>query len=158
MRSTEAVTATLEQLSDRMEIADLLNRYCACIDGKDWPGLNEVFTPDAVIDYTQTGGARGTLPEIRAYLAEALDGVPSYQHMISNVDVRLDPNDGDRATARCICHNPFRLDVGGRERVMTNGFWYIDEFVRTADGWRIRQRVQQRCYVRGPGPIHGAAR
>jgi hypothetical protein len=26
------------------------------------------------------------------------------------------------------------------------GLWYVDELVRTAQGWRIRERVEEKCY------------
>jgi SnoaL-like domain len=26
------------------------------------------------------------------------------------------------------------------------GLWYLDEFVRTAEGWRITRRVQEKCF------------
>lgn len=132
---------SLQEISDRMEIEDLLVDYCHAIDTRDWPALDQVFTPDAVIDYTATGGIRGELPQIKDFLATALSGFASFQHMIGASRIRID---GDGATARTICHNPMVLDGGsGQARVMFVGLWYVDELVRTDAGWRIADRREE---------------
>ena len=46
----------LQEISDRLEIADVLTRYTRAIDTGDWDKLDTVFTPDAEIDYTESGG------------------------------------------------------------------------------------------------------
>jgi hypothetical protein len=56
----------------------------------------EIVTPDAVIDYTETGGVRGTVEEIKRWLPVALKAaIPRYQHMVATTQLKLD---GDRAT------------------------------------------------------------
>jgi hypothetical protein len=135
---------TLQEISDRIEIQDLLVRYSHCIDTRNWEGLDDVFTPDAFIDYTALGGAKGTLEETKEFLAKSMKLFKSFQHMISNLVVELD---GDRATARSICHNPMVMDRDGREHVFVCGLWYVDDLVRTDAGWRIGRRVEERCYV-----------
>ena len=52
-------TMTLEEISDRIEINDLLVRYTVAIDEKDWELLDTVYTPDAKVDYTSSGGIKG---------------------------------------------------------------------------------------------------
>ena len=138
------MTMTLQEVSDRFEIQDLLVRYSHCIDTRNWDGLDEVFTPDAFIDYTALGGAKGSLAETKAFLAKSMVLFKSFQHMISNLVVELD---GDRAKVRSICHNPMVMDRDGKEHVFVCGLWYVDELVRTEAGWRIAERVEERCYV-----------
>jgi len=131
---------SLQELSDRAEIQDLMVRYSYCIDDGDWDGLDAVFTPDAVIDYTQTGGARGTYPEIKRFLAEALPRFPGYQHVSTCTQITLD---GDHASARTIVFNPMLVDHEGTRQVFFIGAWYLDTLVRTSAGWRIRQRIEK---------------
>ena len=50
-----------QEISDRLEIQDLLTAYCDAIDSQNWDALDDIFTPDAIIDYTDAGGAKGTL-------------------------------------------------------------------------------------------------
>jgi len=42
-----------QEISDRLEIQNLLVSYCDAIDGRNWDVLDNIFTPDAVIDYTE---------------------------------------------------------------------------------------------------------
>jgi hypothetical protein len=57
---------TIEEMSDRLEIMDLLASYSHAIDQRDWDALDDVFTPDALIDYTEMGGSRGDLVATRS--------------------------------------------------------------------------------------------
>ena len=56
---------SMQEMSDRLEIQDLLTRYSYAVDEHDWDAFDEIFTPDAIIDYAETGGARGTVPRSR---------------------------------------------------------------------------------------------
>ena len=70
---------SLQEISDRLEINDLLSRYTFAIDNKDFDALDAVFTPDATIDYTTSGGIKGRYPEVKAWLAKALSMFPMTQ-------------------------------------------------------------------------------
>ena len=132
---------TLEEMSDRMEIQDLMVEYCYAIDNRDWDGLDAVFTPDAVIDYSEMVGVKGSLTEIKAFLASSMTAVAACQHIISTSKIIIE---GDRAHGRTICTNPMVLHPNGH--VMLLGLWYRDEFVRTAQGWRISSRYEERSW------------
>ncbi|MDA3630520.1 nuclear transport factor 2 family protein [Saccharopolyspora sp. WRP15-2] len=129
-----------QEISDRLEIQDLMVRYCHAVDTRQWDLLDEVFTEDALIDYTATGGARGNLAEIKEFLAEVLPAFPAFQHLIANPAISVD---GDAATGRTMCHNPLVLPDGG---VLNCGFWYLDTFVRVDGTWRIKERVEEASY------------
>jgi 3-phenylpropionate/cinnamic acid dioxygenase small subunit len=144
------MTMTLQEISDRIEIHDLLVRYSHKIDTKDFDGLDEVFTPDAIIDYTAMGGAKGTLPEIKDWLKKAMAQFPGHQHMIANSMIELH---GDTATGRTMCHNPMVLDRGdGETHTFFCGLWYCDKLVRTPEGWRIQERVEEGSYFHNVPP------
>ncbi|WP_207917165.1 nuclear transport factor 2 family protein [Rhizobium sullae] len=49
---------SLQEISDRLEIEELLVRYCYAVDDRDWKAYRNVFTLDAVLDDTATGGSR----------------------------------------------------------------------------------------------------
>ncbi|HUZ10364.1 MAG TPA: nuclear transport factor 2 family protein [Acidimicrobiales bacterium] len=135
----------LQEISDRLEIDELLVRYSHVIDSGSWEEFADVFTEDAVIDYTEMGGPRGGVGETLRFLQAAMPHFLSYQHLVSNTVLHID---GDTATARSICHNPMVLDRGeGRTHVFFCGLWYRDTLVRTARGWRIRERYEERSYV-----------
>jgi hypothetical protein len=135
---------TLQQVSDRMEIQDLLNAYAAAIDQQAFDRLDDVFTPDAFVDYTAMGGERGAYPAIKRFLQSALPALVDYYHLVGNVQIQLD---GDRASGRVMCFNPLGVPVPGKPaHMMFLGLYYIDEYLRTPQGWRISRRVEERCW------------
>jgi hypothetical protein len=133
---------TLAEISDRLEIQQLMVDYSTAIDRRRFDDLDRVFTSDAYIDYRATGGVDGRYPEVKAWLADVLPNFPAYSHMLGNLDVRID---GDTATSRTICFNPMVMG-GDKQQVYFVGLWYIDEFVRTAEGWRMSRRVEEKCF------------
>lgn len=132
---------SLEEISDRFEIQQLLIDYSTAIDQKRFHDLDRVFTPDAYIDYRVTGGIDGRFPEVKAWLKDVLPNFPAYYHMLGNVDIRVT---GDTGSSRAICFNP--MVMGGEGQIYFVGIWYVDEFVRTADGWRMSKRVEEKCF------------
>ena len=132
---------SLAEISDRLEIQQLLVDYSTAIDNRRFDDLDRVFTPDAYIDYTELGGIAGTYPDVKAWLAEVLPKFPAYFHMLGNFDIRID---GDTASSRTILFNPMKLSDDS-EQIMFCGLWYDDEFIRTADGWRMTRRVETKC-------------
>jgi hypothetical protein len=135
---------SLQEISDRLEIQQLLIDYSTAIDRRRFDDLDRVFMPDAYIDYRVFGGVEGQYPEVKAWLAEVLPNFPSYSHMLGNFDVRID---GDTASSRTICFNPMVLG-GEKKQVLFCGIWYIDAFVRTPEGWRMTRRVEEKCFDR----------
>lgn len=129
-----------QEMSDRIEIADLITRYSSAIDRRAWDDLDPLFTEDAVLDYTATGGMKGTLPEHKAYNAEILTSFKGTQHLMALPVVTVD---GDTATARTICFNPMVVDG---KHVFFVGLWYQDRLVRGDGGWRFAERVEELSY------------
>lgn len=141
---------SLQEISDRLEIQELLVRYSHAVDTRDWDAFERVFTEDAVIDYTEMGGPRGGVKETRAFLESAMPTFSGFQHMVGNTVLEFD---GDTARARTICHNPMVLDRGqGQTHVFFCGLWYRDVLVRTPEGWRIKDRYEERCYFHNLPP------
>ena len=135
---------SLQEISDRMEIQELMVSYSHAVDSRDWDALDDVFTDDAIIDYTEMGGSRGDVVETKAFLKKAMPNFAGFQHMVATSKVILN---GDTADGRTICHNPMLLDKGnGEVHVFFCGLWYRDHFVRTPSGWRIQSRYEEKSY------------
>src|ERR1700756_1995645 len=81
----ERLMLSLQELSDRIEIQELIIRYSNAIDRRDFDGLDSVFTPDAYIDYRALGGIDGQYPVIKDWLGPALAGFPHYFHLVGNI-------------------------------------------------------------------------
>ncbi len=141
---------SLDEISDRIQINDLLIRYTTAIDTKDYKLLDSCFTPDADVDYTTSGGTKGKYPEVRKWLEKALAPFPMTVHFISNSAVELD---GDRASGKTLVINPMGFpNDDGSLHIFTVGAYYIDKLVRTDDGWRIADRFEQQVYLEGSLP------
>ena len=133
---------SLQEISDRLEIQQLLVAYSTAIDQRRFDDLDAVFTPDAYIDYRATGGIDGRFAEVKKWLVEVLPNFPAYSHLIGNFDIRID---GDTATSRTICFNPMVFNEE-QKQILFVGIWYVDELVRTAAGWRLTRRVEEKCF------------
>jgi 3-phenylpropionate/cinnamic acid dioxygenase small subunit len=134
---------SLQEISDRMEIQDLFVRYSHAVDTWDWDLYRTVFTEDAIIDYSEFGAPAGSVDEIVAFLAEVMPTMKGHQHMVGNSVIKVD---GDTATSRTICFNPMVVEMDGEEKLFFCGLWYKDELVRTPDGWKIKNRYEERLY------------
>lgn len=132
-----------QNMSDRLEIQDLLTSYCDAIDSRNWNALDDIFTPDAIIDYTEAGGAKGTLEEIKLYLDKVLKPFSGMQHMLGLPMIKIT---GDEASSRTILFNPMVIEKEGNPNVFFVGLWYRDKLVRTSKGWRIQSRHEELSY------------
>ena len=146
-------------MSDRLEIEGVLVRYTRAIDTGDWDRLDTVFTADAEIDYTESGGIADTYPTVKSWLAEVLPAFfPRRMHSLAQVDIRLE---GDEALATAYFYNPMPIpdpgsadgaegaDGSGGERVVEFGGLYHHTLVRTPEGWRSRRLHEEIVWRRG---------
>ncbi len=137
----------LAEISDRLEIEALITRYTRAIDSGDWDRLDEVFTPDAQIDYRSTGGIAAPYAEVKPWLAEMLPMFPRRMHSLHQVDVDLR---GDEATVAAYFHNPMGLPQSeGPDHLVEFGGIYHHDLVRTPDGWRSRKLFEELVWKRG---------
>lgn len=138
----------LQEISDRLEIADVLTRYTRAIDTGDWDKLDTVFTPDAEIDYTESGGISAGFAEVKPWLAEMLPMFFSKRmHTLGQLDYTLR---GDEADVTAYFDNPMLMDDGqGGQKVVEVGGMYHHTLVRTADGWRSRKLHEEVIWKRG---------
>lgn len=131
---------TPQEVADRVEILDLIARYSTVVDSGAWDAMPELFTDDAVLDFSATGGICGSVAEHQEFNAKVLTGFASTQHVMGLPTIVVD---GDTATSRSICFNPMVVDDS---KVFFVGLWYDDALVRTDSGWRFSSRVQSKSF------------
>lgn len=138
----------VQTISDRLEIDDLVTAYTRAIDTMEWDRLDEVFTPDAYLDYTATGGIEGHYPEVKQWLADTLPMFGAMQHFVMQKEVLLD---GDMAQVRVYLLNPMMIDQSDGSRWhMDVGGYYLHTLVRTPRGWRSRRLEEELVWDRKP--------
>ena len=140
----------LEEISAKLEIQDLIYRYSEIIDSQDFDKLDEVFTADAHIDYSAMGGSKGNFDETVTFLKDAMPGLfPNSQHLNANMQITLSSSsDIASATGRIMCYNPMEMLVNGgpETKIMMCGLWYLDDYVNTDLGWKIKTRVEEKSW------------
>ena len=135
------MSLSIQQISDRLDIEEILTRYCYAVDDRDWDAYRRLFAPDAVIDDTVTGGIKSGVEEHVTYLKRALSKVAMSQHVISTVLIEIN---GNEAAVRAHCSCPIVFDIGQNDKhVMFQGLWYRDTLVRTDGGWKIRSLLEE---------------
>jgi hypothetical protein len=132
---------TLQELSDRVEIERAIAAYSHAVDTHDWDVLDQIFLPDADIDYRESVPYRGDLAYTKQWLSR-MTRAGTYYHLLGLpwIDVR-----GDTAYSRTPCINPMPVR-GNPDGRRINGQWYADDWVRTPAGWRVRARLYTNCY------------
>ena len=140
----------LQELSDRAEINDALIRYTIAIDTGAFDELDSVYTPDAEIDYTESGGIAASYSEVKPWLAENLPAFSKKRmHSLGQVSIAFG-DATDQAQVTAYFHNPMLIDDGaGGERLVEVGGLYHHSFVRTEVGWRSRRLHEQVVWTRG---------
>ena len=127
------------ELSDQVEIGQLLQRYAQALDSREFARLDAIFAADAEVEYRL--GERVTLGswrENRDMFTRFLDVFAYTSHLISPPIVEL-AGDEARAESRLIAAHGWERVSGGRGTWLVFGL-YRDTLVRRPEGWRIRVR------------------
>lgn len=139
----------VQRLVDRVEIEEVLNRYCRGVDRGDEAELAAVYHPDGTDDH-------GTFTGLGVDFATwACDGGrrvwDASHHSVHNVII--DWVDADSASVECyvLAFNQRTADVerpdGGAGRVEVFAGRYLDRFERRDGHWRIAHRQAIRDVV-----------
>lgn len=119
------------ELNEQQAVVDVLVRCAAAFDARDWSALDNVFTAD--VEAYGAQGRAAVVTTIRSFLG----GCGPSQHLLGNYDVVISGE-----SARSVCKARV-LHVGAGDRADQTYECcgnYLDELVRTTDGWRIRRR------------------
>lgn len=132
---------TLE--ADRRAIHDTVLRYCRAVDRLDYDGIRAVYADDGVDHHT---GFSGPADDYVAWLRGLMPRLDGTMHLIGN---HLAEVDGDQAVAETY-GTAVHWGTPGDDASLnfTSGFRYVDHFVRTDAGWRIRERFAVREWTR----------
>ncbi|MEV0385154.1 nuclear transport factor 2 family protein [Nonomuraea sp. NPDC050643] len=136
-----------QEIADRLEITALLARYTHAIDSSRWDLLDEVFSPDAVIDYTSSGGIRGTRDDVKEWLAEVLAHWPARLHLVGAAHIDFLDDEARVSAPFTDTLAPTReMVAAGTEGFLHGGGWYHHRVRRTPDGWRSIELVEEQSW------------
>jgi hypothetical protein len=139
----------LATVMDRLAVDELVTEYAAAVDDGNWEAYRGLFTADGRADYRSAGGIEGDAGQVAGWLETTMRLFPMRQHLIVNRHIRfgiLEQDVGDTARLRADYVNPMRFaggDGGSPEPDFVFGGRYAFAFLRTDDGWRVRDVVVQ---------------
>ncbi|WP_285573624.1 nuclear transport factor 2 family protein [Actinoallomurus iriomotensis] len=128
---------TAQELLDVQAIRSLVERYAFAMDRRDSELMRTCFTPDADLSYF--GGLRHF---DRDGFADSLVGslapFKTVNHSVSSIRVTVD---GD--TAGADMHIFATMMLADRPSVIVRGVHVVDEYLRTAEGWKVSRRAHE---------------
>jgi len=128
------MSAGLAAVQDRIALEELMNRYAASLDARDWARLRTVFADGEIeADFTSMGGRqpfRGPAEAWVERVRRSITGFDATQHFFANHSAAID---GDRAVD--IRYMQARHQLGDAH--YTIGGHYTGHMLRTPAGWRI---------------------
>jgi 3-phenylpropionate/cinnamic acid dioxygenase small subunit len=142
------VTLDIQQISDRIEIDDLLARYARALDYRTFEDLDGIFTADATFDAGSLGCPTGPAA-IREMIQGTIGHLDATQHLVGKSIVEFS-SDGDEAEVRTyLISQHIRESAPGPVKHYFLGGEYFDRVVRTPAGWRIAYRRLDRLWKQG---------
>ncbi len=133
---------TIEELSDRQEITDLVGRYMRGLDRLDRSLLRDTFHDDATTDYGFfKGGPDAFVDMACGALADHL----ANHHMLGQISIDLE---GDIAFGEVYFQAFHRIVVNDEERDLFIAGRYVDRYEKRDGEWKIAFRSEINDWAR----------
>ena len=132
-------------LGDRLAITDVINSMGTLADLGQYDRLQQLFTDEVTVDYTSLfpGEVQNISSEqLMSQWQSVLPGFDATQHMITNHQITID---SDEAKAIAYVRATHKL---GDEMWVVGGY-YVDELVRTDEGWKLKAIQYNALYEKG---------
>jgi hypothetical protein len=142
----------IERLVAIEDIKRLKAKYFRCLDTKDWDGFATVFSDDAVMDMsgemrdgtTEGDGITTGAQAIADFVRGAVDQVNTVHHgHMPEIDILSDTT----ASGIWAMEDKLWWPEGAPLTAMHGYGHYHEQYVRTADGWRIARTTLTRLRV-----------
>lgn len=134
------LAATVRELVDRQEIADLIHAYCSHFDANEPEEVAALFTPDATVDYGPESETIVGADAIASTIAVGLERTfAATSHHVSNITLTFEG--ADRARGVTYLYAWHRYVDGSPDGELWGR--YHHRFERTEAGWRIAELVLQ---------------
>ena len=136
--------SNIQELLDQMEIRNLIARYCWALDKGDRELFSQVFAPDATA-HLGSPLLEG-IDAIWERILKALGHLDTSQHITGSHDITVT---GDTAKSRAyLFAQHIRKEAKNGPHYVVAGE-YLDDLVRTPQGWRIKYRILNTIWTEG---------
>lgn len=138
------------RIADRLQIQDVLHRWCRAIDRLDYDGIRAVFHPDATDSH---GFYSGDIEGLITWIRERHRGIVFSMHQVSNQLIEFATPDVAVSEAYLRTIQRYSSDgatalaqlAHGSKPAGANDLWtcsrYVDRLERRNGEWRIAKRV-----------------
>jgi hypothetical protein len=151
--ASEDLAAELRRLSDIEAIKQLKAKYTRLVDAKEWDAWGQLFVEDCLLhtDGGPTEGRERVVAGVSRALAEA-----KTVHRLHTPEISL--TGLDSASAIWPMTDYVTGVFNGASMVIRGYGHYHEDYLRTAEGWRVKSSrlIRQRVDV-SPGPSEPAA-
>ena len=132
-------------VKDRIAITDVVNSMGTLADLGQYDRLQQLFTDEVTVDYTSLfpGEVQNISSEqLMTQWQSTLPGFDATQHLITNHQIEVS---GDEATAIAYVRATHKLG----DAMWVVGGYYVDELVRTDEGWKLQAIQYNALYEEG---------
>ncbi|MDQ2677194.1 MAG: nuclear transport factor 2 family protein [Actinomycetota bacterium] len=136
-----------QRQADLLAIQGLVVGYAFAVDDRDWPRWRTLFSDDATLDYTHSGGIAGGIDEVVAWMPDALSSFAWSLHSVLTHEIHFTGD--DTASGRVHMFNRNGVEWNGTVELCDVGGVYVDEYRRDGDRWRFTRRGEQTHYITG---------
>ena len=137
------MTRRLVDPVDRVAITDLIFAYAEFVDEARVGDLGRLFTDDATLDYGNGRHCDGNT-QVVAFVTERLSLYRATSHHLSNVSIT--PTGSDTASVKTYVYAFHERSDGDQAEIWGR---YLDDVVRTVEGWKIAVRRIRTAGLRG---------
>lgn len=127
-------------ISEKFEkdaIREVISRYFYCLDSRDFELLKTCFTSDSKCEYDE--GRRIFIG--KEAIIEALRNITQFKyshHIIGSMMIDIKDK---YAKTDTYCIAFLNRENSNNNRVIIRGLRYMDELIKTGDGWKINHRI-----------------
>lgn len=131
----------INYLMDRAELSETIARYTYGMDSRDWDLYRsawvdgEIYFETSDVGFAQPAISRHHIDDWITALKVLFEDMPHSQHVKTPVRFEID---GDTAIVLCLLQGKHYMPSRNGDALLTVVGYYRDDFVRTADGWRMR--------------------
>lgn len=131
----------MNELRDKMELKELVDRFSILADRKDVPAQVQLFTEDGVVEFYNGNERQGEVNG-RKQIGEAFAPYLALFETVYHINGQQTVNiDGDKATGIAYCQVVLIGNRDGKKSMTIEGVYYNDEYVRHEGKWLIAKRA-----------------
>jgi ketosteroid isomerase-like protein len=135
----------VQELQDRVDIAEIMARYGRLLDAKDWPAFAELFAEDMTTQHSVVAPPMHGRDTFVGFLSSFEPNMRSCQHFVTNTAVDVHGDEADMRAFILAMHDVEQPD--GTSAIVPAGGDYEVHLRREAAGWKIDRLIVHETWI-----------